>query len=514
MTALASFCAPAWHHVPEHVGTYGPEVADLADAAGLTLDPEQRLALDAMYAHDSRGHLVAATFGCAAPRQNLKSMIGKAAALADLMTFDEPAALWTAHLRATSDDVFANAEGNGLSQLFENYDFLRRRVLDIKNSDGEQSITLRPSAAGEPTPKLTFMARSERGGRGLSGTKVTYDEALFLKPSMTSAMIPVLSARSIGGNVQVRYLGSAGLLHSAVWREVRDRGRRGDAARLAWLEWAAPVVQCEAEVCAHAPGTGGCALDRPDLVAAANLAIGRRMDIDFVLGTERFEMTPVDFMTERLGWWQDPPNLGGGDLDMLRWADQVDVEALPRRPLAFGVDQGEDRLVSISCSWRRPDGSVQVMLSQQDDETVDVGLSPDQALARLVKLRARWGGRVLLGGPAAGLERELRQLGVPSEVVSSAEFATACGQVEDRLRARTLWHGNQPELTDSAAAAKWRSVGTAGERAFQLKDAPTVGPMAAAVRALHGVLSRPTEVLSPVTFPATSVTTDVASMQF
>jgi hypothetical protein len=523
---MATFCSPAYEYVPPHVGTYGPEVADLADAAGMTLDPEQRLVLDAMYAHDARGRLVAPEFGCAAPRQNVKSHVGKAAALADLYLFKVPNCLWTAHLRETADDIFTNQDGNGLAQIFESYDFLRRTLDgEPRNSDGEVSITLRPSKAGAPRPKLRFKARSRRSARGLSGMRVTYDEALYLQPEMTSAMTPILSARSIGGQVQVRYLGSAGLLHSAVWRGIRDRGRAKNALRLAWIEWLARHVKCEDEHCAHAPRTPGCALDRADLVREANLAADRRMDVEgFILGVEREQLLPIDYMTERLGWWQDPPNADGGDLDMARWGTLADIGATPRRPLVVGVDQGEDRTVSIGCAWRRPDADVQVMLGQDEDEDgalrVDVGLSPGAAVARIGALRKRHGARVLLGGPALGsLGPALTEAGVPIETVTSSEFATACGQVEDRMRAGTIHHGGQPKLTDSVAVAKWRSVGKAGEREFQLAGVPGIGPAAAVVRALHGVLSRPVSSMTgpvafgdgvaPALFPSSLSTLDV-----
>lgn len=517
MTIAALECPPAHRHVPDHVGTYGPEVADLADAAGMTLYAEQRMALDVMYAHDQHGRLVATEFGCSAPRRNIKSHVGKAAALADLVLFAEPDCLWTAQLRATSNDIFANDKGNGLSQLFENYDFLRRLVAEVKDSDGEQVIRLRRPSAGAPQPALTFMARSERGGRGLSGRRVTFDEALYLKPSMLSAMIPVLAGESVSGAVQARYLGSPGRLESAVWRQIRDRGRSGRQARMAWLEWAAPHEKCEDEHCMHVVGVEGCALDRPHLIRAANLAMDRLIDMDFVLTTERESLTPpTEYMCERMGWWQDPPNLTGGDLDTARWEQLVDVAAQPAKPMVVGVDQGEDRTVSVGCSWRRR-GGVQVMLTQGD--RVDVGLSPDEAVARIAELHRRWKARVVLGGPAIGLERELKDAGVPTDALTGSDFATACGQLDDRIRAGTVHHGNQKALNDSIAVARWRQVGTAGERAFQLKNAPGIGPTAAVVRALAGLLAMPaTPPPGPLDVPATDGLTthdlDIDSMGF
>jgi hypothetical protein len=513
-TAVELERPPLHHHVPPHVGTYGDEVADLGATVGLDLDPEQRLLPDAAMAYDEHGRLVATEVGCAAPRQNVKTHGAKALSLADLVLFGQPDCLWTAHLRATSDDAFRNASGTGLADLFENYDFLRRMVAPggIVDSDGEKSITLRPRRAGMPKPTLSFVTRSERGSRGLTGRRVTFDEALFLKPSMTSAMIPILSAQSMTGQVQVRYLGSAGLLMSQVWRDVRDRGRSGTEAALAWLEWAATRRPCGTPDCTHVLGSEDCALDDPALIRQANLAVDRRIHLRFVLETERAGMTPADFMVERMGWWQDPPNSGGGDLDVTRWLTLHDVEAKPARPLVLGVDQGEDRTCAIGVAWRRRDRQVQVMLGQ--DERVDVGLSPAGAVARLVQLHERHGARVVLGGPALGLERDLRDAGIPVTTLTGSEFATACGQLDDRITAGTVRHGAQPELDDSIGAVQWRSVGTAGERAFRLKDAPGVSPAAAVARALAGLLARPATTATPVAVKAAPGTSGLSSMQF
>ncbi len=497
---------PLHHHVPTHVGTYGPEVADFAAAAGLPLDPEQQLLPDAAYAYDDTGRLVSTEVGCAAPRQNVKTHGGKACALADLALFDVPDCLWTAHLRSTSDDAFRNASGTGLADLFDAYDHLRRRVDTITDSDGEKSITLRPRSVGLPKPTLKFMTRGVGSGRGLVGRRVTYDEALFLKPSMVSAMLPILSAQSMTGQVQVRYLGSPGLLPSQVWREVRDRGRAAVEQSLAWLEWAAVRRPCQREDCLHLVGSEGCALDDPALIRQANLAVDRRIHIRFVMETERRGMTPEDFMVERMGWWRDPVNTTGGDLDLMRWATLADLKAPRARPMMFGVDVGEDRTASIGAVWRRPDGGVQV-------ELIEHGLSPLRTPARLLELHAAWGGSIILGGPAASLERDLP--GVPVHVATSAEFSAACGAFDDLLRSGGVHHAEDGPLTDAVAVAKWRSVGTSGERAWQLKDSLGIGPLAAVTRALHGLLSfDSTPPPAPLAVSATDGASSLASMTF
>lgn len=470
--AEPSLCPPTFRHVPEHVGSYGAEVADLAESCGLALDPEQRDVLDVMYAHDARGRLVATEFGCAAPRQNVKTHVGKAGALGDLVLFDEPLCLWTAQLRSTSSEVYANGEGTGLADLFENLDFLRR-LLDrngLTDSDGEQAITLRRPSVGAPKPRLRFAARSTRAGRGLTGRRVTFDEALFLRPGMTSAMVPILSAKSMTGAVQVRYLGSAGLLDSQVWREVRDRGRSGLERRLAWLEWTAQLRPCGDERCDHAVGSADCALDDPEVIASANLALGRRIDIAFVLENERAAMTPREFMAERLCIWDDPP-AGGGALDVDAWLALAD----PPPPLngpSWGADVDEAGTAWVAVAWRRPDGGVHVQLADEPTQA-------SKLEARCVSLTSRHGGQVFAGGGAA--------TALDAPPVSMAEFASACLRFAEMIGDGSLHHCDQNVLNDAVKAARWRNVGSAGERAWQLKDCAGIGPLAAATRALHGL---------------------------
>jgi hypothetical protein len=461
---------PTAGHIATSVG------ADL----GLTPDDEQQWLLDAIYAVNDRGLPAAYEVNVTAPRQNLKSATLEIAALTDLFVFGVDLAVWTAHEFKTARKTFLDMR----RRIMGHPDYAARATFEMAH--GKEAITL---DTGE---RLEFHARSQGSGRGFTCRKITLDEWLFGQPGDLGALVPTLFTIE---DAQIRYGSSAGKVNSAALRDLRARGRAGDPS-LAYVEYGATRRPCElGDRCPHQPvdEVPGCALDDRELWWQANCALWAGRATLASVEKMRRSLPPLEFMREFFSWWEDPPNLAGdGDLDMARWGTLVDTAAAARKPLVVGVDQGEDRTVSIGCAWRRPDGDVQVMLGQDADEDgvlrVDAGLSPGTAVARIVELRKRHSARVLLGGPALGsLGPALTEAGVPIETVTSSEFATACGQVEDRMRAGTIHHGGQSELTDSVAVAKWRSVGKAGEREFQLAGVPGIGPTAAVVRALHGL---------------------------
>jgi hypothetical protein len=103
---------------------------------------------------------------------------------------------------------------------------------------------------------------------------------------------------------------------------------------------------------------------------------------------------------------------------------------------------------------------------------------------RCKSLTDSWRGSVV---STKALEDELDRAGVQADALSSADFTTACGAFADALTAGQLRHGNQSALNAAVKAAKWRSAGTDGSRAFLLKGCPQVGPLAAATRAFSKI---------------------------
>ncbi|MDP9359641.1 MAG: hypothetical protein M3R02_31015 [Chloroflexota bacterium] len=72
------------------------------------------------------------------------------------------------------------------------------------------------------------------------------------------------------------------------------------------------------------------------------------------------------------------------------------------------------------------------------------------------------------------------------EQVSRRFYADACSALDAAVSARSVRHGNQPELNDAVAVARWSTSGDAGQRVLSRKD-PRVSPLVAAALALHGL---------------------------
>lgn len=183
------------------------------------------------------------------------------------------------------------------------------------------------------------------------------------------------------------------------------------------------------------------------------------------------------FRREFLGIWDADDEAGA--LPYGTWLELADPEAERGPSPVFGVDVAEDRAAWISVAWQRPDGAVQVMLANNGQS-----LPAFRLVEECARLSKQWNAVVV---PPRAFEDEFEREGVRIQKITATEFAAACGAVADAVTSRTVRHGNQPSLNAAVRAAKWRSAGTTGERAFQLKDSPEIGPLASMTRALHGV---------------------------
>ena len=385
-------------------------------------------------------------------RQNLKTGFFKQAALGWLFITDQRLVVWSAHEFSTAQEAHRD-----MAELIESSDALTRRLKRIYWGNGDEAIEL---MSGQ---RLIFKARTKGGGRGLSGDKVVLDEGFALQPLQMGALLPTLSARP---DPQVLIGSSAGLADSAVLRGVRNRGRRGNSGRLAYLEWCAPKGGCAAgDDCTHALDVDGCALDNRDHWRAANPAMNRtrrdpKTGVEFqaiteaYIASERQALPPEEFARERLGWWDEPglvkPAFGVG-----AW-EACGVEAGERPPVAaIGVAVSIDRAwASIGAAAPLPDDRFHVGATERRRGTAWV-------VSRVRDIQRDHGCKVVIDGrgPGATLIDDLDRAGVDVTVASSGDVLDACAGIYDRVQNGQLEHMHDGELDDAVAGATPRSVG-------------------------------------------------------
>jgi hypothetical protein len=458
VAALPDVVHPAYLWVPDHAATSGPECADLAASAGMLLDAEQRLALDALLAETSTGAWATFEAALIAARQNLKTFVLQAIALHRLFLLQDRLTVWTAHEFPTALEAFRD-----ITVAIDGAAHLSRKVKTICNTNGEEAVELHSGA------RLIFRARSKRAGRGLSGNTVILDEAFALMPHHLGSLLPTLSAVP---NSQVLYGSSAGHLNSATLRAIRDRGRKGGDPSLTYVEWCAPTGGCSTKDCDHRLDTEGCALDDETKWRMANPALGRRITYLAIRGERRaLSNSPLEFARERLGWWEDPPNEVGGALDDILWGTLADPSAERGTSPVFAVATAPDRSwAAIAVAWKRPDGRTQVMLADYRPTTTWIA-------ERLLELREHWGGTVIVDIASRGLIDG-------AEEPTQAEQALAHNALSDAVLADMVRHGNEQALNVSVRAARWRPLGDT--RVLDRKGSTDISPLIAAALAVHG----------------------------
>lgn len=476
--SASALVEPTYRSEPVYARTLGPEVADLARLASFGPDPEQELILDAVFALDKRGKSAAFETAAVVGRQNLKTGVMKQIALGWLFLTDERLVVWSAHKFETAQESFRD-----LVELIDGSPHLSRRVKAIHRGNGDEAIEL----VGDR--RLIFKTRTKGGGRGLSGDKVFLDEAFALQPMHMGALLPTLSARP---DPQVVYGSSAGLAESVVLRGVRDRGRAGADARLAYFEWCAPPPQeaCrDGAKCTHALDAKGCGCDRPELWQQANPQLGRRISLDF-MAAERRALPPAEFAREHMGWWDEP---AGGLVPITpeAWASGADGESQVQDPVALAVDITPDRsMAAISAAGRRADGLTH-------GELVDHRPGTGWIVDRLVELATNWRPCAVVldpGGPAGSLEKELNERGFQTEptgdewrlhLVGTREYAQACGALVDDVNNGRWRHLNQGPLNTAVEGARTRPLAEAWAWSRRNSE-DDISPLVSVTLARHG----------------------------
>ncbi len=481
---------PRHYWVPESYKTFGDEVADLNAAAGFIPDPEQRLALDAIFARKANGKSAAFEVGVVCGRQNIKTALEIMAINGWLYLFDTRLVVYSAHEFGTAMEVFRL-----MVDLITNSDLLRREVRKIIRNHGEEAIELTSGA------RIIFRTRTKGGGRGLSGNKVIFDEGMFLKALHLGALLPTMSAQP---DPQVIYGSSAGMAESDVLRDLRDRGRQRNEPSAAWLEWCAPDPEeaCDAgERCTHAKNAVGCGCDKPDYWQMANSALGKRrsngtgLTFEYIKA-ERRALPVSEFCRERMGWW-DRADEGAAPLSLTSWHKCGKSEPGLAPVVAIGVDVSPDSAVTaIGIATWRDDGKPHVELVEHLPGT---GWLMDRLMG-IVDRRNPCCVVINPAGQGGAFEQHLRNKGfitLPDDkplpfgkkrlvLTTGRAYAQACSDFTNFVNNEKLGHPDQRPLNEAVQGARSRPVAQAW--AWDALPGSDITPLCAVTLALHGLV--------------------------
>lgn len=450
---------PAWHTSPAWTSTLGPEVVDLAALCRtpygqpFAMYPEQKLLLDDWFGYRPDGTRSCFKGVVIACRQNLKTGVMKAAALGKLFIEEQRLVIWTAQA------FFAVAEAyRDLVALIESS---RDLSGELVNHVGGSNPFIELSGDRRIIFRTRGSDKSENKMRSLSCDALFFDEGYTLSGSDLSSIEPTMLARP---GAQEFIGSSAGLASSAVLRDHRDRGRKGDPT-MAYAEWCGPNRPCASPNCQHYPGTPGCALDDPELRRAGNPRLVRgEMTMD-ALDALRMSMAsdPMKFARECIGWWDEPEKASDGvDLVALGECEDRTHQSTGEEFFVLDVSPARSR-ASIVVGSVGDDGFTHVEVTGRDDQ-VDCRPGTGWIVPRAVEMDASIPGFelwVIEGSPAAALIQGLENAGVSVQTLAARDYVAASGHIVDLVSARTLRHIGQPEIISAAEAAVKRDSGDA-----------------------------------------------------
>jgi len=434
----------------------GAEVAALVKQSGVTLDPWQERVLDIGLAQGPDGAFLALETCVVVPRQNGKSVLLAALALAAVTIFDANLVIYSAHEFKTALETH-----HLVSRMVQDNPSLRRRWLKDRRSNAETGIEFKDGS------RIRFLARSRSSGRGFSADLVVLDEAFALHSSQLGALLPTLSARP---NPQVWMASSAAMHDSEALHQLRARAVGDTPGRLAYMEWSVE------------PGTP---LDDRAGWAQANPALGYRLTERWI-ETELASMPAREFERERLGVPDDAD--GASAFDASRWQALIDGDSSIPRPLGFGFDVTPERdQAAIAVAGVRIDDA------RAHVEVVEHLPGNEWCLARLTELYKRWEAPVWieLSSPAAAFIEPLQARGV--DVRTQSRTGGAAPLFADAITNGTLRHLGQASLTSALLGARRRVIGDtwAWSRSSSTVD---ICPLVAGSLAHYGAMVEPAQV--------------------
>ena len=449
------------------------DVADLAATLGIPLDEWQEQVLEAAMGERADGRWASKFVGLSAPRQNGKSQLIVARALAGLLLFGERSIIISAHETDTAREVWRR-----LVDCVEGNPSLEGRVTARMNAVNRESLTF---GHGSDRRIVKLKARSAVGSRGFSADCLLLDEAQILSKTAWGSIVPTMSARE---NPQLWLFGTPPTATDDpfAFSRVRDSAQV-HKARHCWLEWSAGEDDD---------------IDAPETWAKANPSYGVRISHEACVD-DRAAMDDEQFCMERLGMWARRQS--HGVIPAPSWMEQEDQHSLAVDSFALGIEVAPDLTwASVCFAGRRPDDDWHIELDD-DQHTRGRGVawlpaSVENLVAKNPEIRAVVAD---VAGPIKPLltERNGRyflkrdgSLGVEVTPMKVAELGAGCSVVLSGVVTGSLFHIGQPQLTAAALSAGRRPLGDSGMWVWSRKNADSdITPIQAGTYALIGAQS-------------------------
>lgn len=426
------------------VATSWPKVRDTCHRLGWSFDLWQDGAGRLILARGEDGMYASDTIVFSIPRQVGKTYLIACVIFALCLLEPGLTVIWTAHRKTTAAETFAQFDG--MAQRPK----VAAHIRQVLRGKGDERILFKNRS------RILFGARESGFGRGMTDVDIlVWDEGQMLG---TGTLEDMGATQNVAKNPLTFVMGTPPRPNDAgeFFSLMRSEALAGDSDTTLYIEMSAD--------------RGADLMDRAQW-HKANPSFPKRTTERAMLRLRKKLADDDSWRREALGIWDED---SGGALAPARWAELADVDAERGTDVVFGVDVTQDRGAWVAVAWQRPDHDLHVMLAN-DGQSL-----PAFRVADYVKeLQGRWNGQIT---GSSMVKDEMPHGFIP---LTSADFTIACGGFADLMNAGTVRHGNQSALNHAVKAARWRSAGTGGERAFQLRDAPEVGPLAAAARALH-----------------------------
>lgn len=440
------------------------DAIDLLSEAGYELMDWQKYLLEAWMGYKADGRWAAKTCANQTPRQNGKTLVICARALAEML-FYGGTVLYTSQLQKTSTETFREMSDILAKTKLKKY----LAPNGIKTALGREEIVLKSGA------RMKFIARTRNGGDGQHGSLLIFDEAQALDPQSQESFKYAISACRTKRRGQTIYNGTPpkdgdyGLLFEGI----RNRAVEGVSKITAWTEWSA--------------GYGGRCPDVRDrsLWARVNPSWGILIMEEDTESELEDTTDPEKFAHQRLGWWtgqRAAQTLIGEE----EWA-ALEAEAPDTwDKLAYGIKLSSDGAVVALSVAVVSNGVGHVEFIRQEPLSSGIGwlvewiMDPErQRQVAVVAIDGKSGADDLARRLyAAGMNRNAVIVSTPEFAVNSA--AMMVNSVVDGI----VTHYPDETIDASATKSVRRKIGSSGAFGFGGENSE---PIESAALALYAV---------------------------